>query len=91
MLARPATGNEARLGFIISKKNVRTAVARNRIKRITREVFRRNYPNLPALDIIFLARKGIDQVPNEQLHRLVEKQLNRLSRRWQRIQEESGR
>lgn len=87
LLARPAPDHEARLGFIISKKNVRFAVARNRVKRIAREVFRKNYHQMPPLDIIFLARKGIDQIPNDQLHRLIEKQLNRLNRRWQRAQE----
>lgn len=90
LLARPSPTDDARLGFILSKKNVRRAVARNRIKRIAREVFRLNYHDLPPLDIIFLARKGIDRLTNEQLHHLINKQLNRLIRRWQRIQQEKA-
>lgn len=45
-----------RLGLAVSRKVDRRAVARNRIKRIARDSFRRARGGLPALDLILLAR-----------------------------------
>lgn len=42
----------ARLGLVIPKKQARSAVLRNAIKRQAREVFRHRRHELPALDII---------------------------------------
>lgn len=85
LLARP-NAVQARLGFILSRKNCRRAVVRNRVKRIAREVFRTGYADWPQLDIILMARPGIDQLSKEELHRLIAKQLQRLARRWQKSQ-----
>ncbi len=83
-LARRSSTGQARLGFIISKKNVRHAVDRNRIKRIAREVFRLNYGQWPPLDIILLGRKGLDELSNEELHKTFHKLLMKVARRWQK-------
>ncbi|MDA0979447.1 MAG: ribonuclease P protein component [Proteobacteria bacterium] len=58
ILAKLNTLGTSRLGMVISKKNFPKAVARNRVKRSIREVFRR----LPAmdLDIVVLGRRGAD-------------------------------
>jgi len=49
---------ETRLGVTVSAK-VGNAVVRNRIKRLVREVFRRNRRRLtPGLDILIVARKS---------------------------------
>lgn len=90
LLARQSRNGQARLGFIISKKNVRTAVARNRIKRIAREVFRLNYSSVPPIDIILLARKGLDQLPNDELHKTIHKQIRKVSKRWLKEQAALG-
>lgn len=82
LLSRPAPNGSARLGFILAKKNIRTAVARNRIKRCAREVFRLHYAEWPPLDIILMGRKELGSLSHAQLHDLIEKQLRRLSRRW---------
>lgn len=82
LLARSSRTGQTRLGFIISRKNCRSAVARNRVKRIAREVFRRRYADWSDLDIILLGRPGIDRLTRPELHRLIEKQLQRLERRW---------
>ncbi len=67
MLARPNGLKEARLGLIVAKKNIRLAVKRNRIKRVVRDSFRLNQQSLVTLDIIFLARRGLDKLePAEQ-------------------------
>lgn len=42
-------------------KNIRLAVHRNRVKRQARETFRHQSMDLPAVDIIFLARRGLDE------------------------------
>ncbi|MHA7878690.1 MAG: ribonuclease P protein component [Saccharospirillum sp.] len=82
-LAKPGKRSEPRLGFVLSKKNVRTAVARNRVKRAARETFRHLHADLPALDIILLGRKGLGELSQPELQSLIRKQLLRLSRRWQ--------
>ena len=49
---RPDGLNDARLGVVVGKKLLKRAVDRNRFKRIIREQFRRERPNLPACDLI---------------------------------------
>lgn len=60
-MVRPNGLGYPRLGMAISKKTVKHAVYRNRLKRIVREGFRRNSPRLKNLDIVVLARKGVEQ------------------------------
>lgn len=50
----------SRAGIVVGKKNVRSAVKRNRIKRLVREVFRNNKSLFDSLDVVFLAKKGSD-------------------------------
>lgn len=90
LLARANADAQARLGFILSRKNCRSAVARNRVKRVAREVFRCGYDQWPALDIILMGRSGIDQLSKEELHRLIDKQLQRLTRRWHKAETKAG-
>lgn len=78
-----ATGGRARLGLAISKRSVRTAVGRNRIKRQIRESFRLHLDGLPAVDLVFSARHGAAMADNAQLRRELE-QL------WERIRERCG-
>ena len=80
LLAR--TNNEPghRLGLVIAKKNVRLAVQRNRIKRVAREVFRNLPPSEPQLDVILLARRGLDQLDNTQLSSILRQQWQKLVR-----------
>lgn len=73
ILARPQPSNSCpRLGLIIAKKHIRLAVQRNRIKRIIRESFRQQQHQLPAINAIVLARKGLDKLDNSDIHRLME-------------------
>ncbi|HWE36125.1 MAG TPA: ribonuclease P protein component [Isosphaeraceae bacterium] len=47
----------ARLGLSVSKKKLKTAVARNRFKRLVREAFRRNKAELPTgIDLVVVPR-----------------------------------
>ena len=81
ILARQNSTGFPRLGLVIAKKNVRTAVARNKVKRIIRETFRLSQNTLPELDYVVLARKGLGELDNRQLHSLLEKQWLRAIKR----------
>jgi ribonuclease P protein component len=64
VLAQPNETGVARLGLVISRKNVGCAVSRNRIKRLTREAFRVRAGDFATIDIIVLARSGLDKLDN---------------------------
>ena len=57
----------ARLGLAISKRVSKRAVERNRIKRLLRESFRRVRHQLPAVDLMVMAREQAAGVPGMQL------------------------
>jgi ribonuclease P protein component len=70
-----------RLGLVISKKNVKLAVQRNRIKRVVREFFRQQPVIQPGLDVVVLARKGMDQLDNAALSSILRQQWQQLTDR----------
>ena len=59
ILARRNGRQYARLGLAISRKAVKTAVFRNKVKRTIRESFRNHAELLSGLDIVVLAQKQI--------------------------------
>lgn len=69
--------NNPRIGIIIAKKNVPKAHDRNRFKRVIRETFR-NFDRLRCIDIIFLARKGLNNLDNLSLNSSLYKELSKL-------------
>jgi ribonuclease P protein component len=54
----PSEQSHARLGLAIATRVFRTAVARNRIKRLVREWFRLNQHALAPLDIMVSAKEA---------------------------------
>lgn len=78
LLIRENQLEHPRLGLAISKKNVRLAVERNRIKRQIRESFRLNQDELSGLDIVVIARKGLGELDNSELSCLFDKLWKRL-------------
>lgn len=84
LLARTNSGPENRLGLVIAKKNVRLAVQRNRIKRIVREFFRTTPVDETSLDVVLLARRGMDQLDNAELTSI-------LQRQWQKLEHHASR
>lgn len=82
LITRVNDRGEGRLGITVSSK-VAGAVARNRIKRLVREFYRRRRRDFfPGLDILVIARKGaprlsFDLIENELARCL----LNQRSRR----------
>lgn len=81
LLARVNNLEHPRLGITISKKNVRLAHERNRLKRHIRESFRLRQQQLPAIDIIAIGKKNADNLTNQQLAQTLDKLWNKLSRR----------
>jgi ribonuclease P protein component len=51
----------------IAKKNIKLAVARNKIKRAVRESFRLNQHELGSIDIVVLARRDAANVSSKKL------------------------
>ncbi len=85
ILSRPNNLGHARLGFVISKKNVRHAVKRNRVRRIIRESFRQNQHELPAVDMIILARQGLGEMEKQDVHKLMRKCWSRLKNKSKKL------
>lgn len=81
LLARRNGTDHPRLGLVIAKKNLKLAVQRNRIKRLVREYLRLHKAELPALDYVFLARRGLDQLDNEAFSRQLHQQFLRISKK----------
>ena len=61
ILATPNNLGHARIGLIFSKKNLKLAVQRNRVKRQVRESFR-HQTDLPGLDLVVLGRQGKNNI-----------------------------
>jgi ribonuclease P protein component len=58
----------------VSRRHARTAVERNRVKRLVREAFRQHQHDLSGLDVVVMLRASPHGVPNltlrAALHRL---------------------
>ncbi|MEP1471342.1 MAG: ribonuclease P protein component [Halieaceae bacterium] len=78
LLARGNDQSQHRLGLVIAKKNVRLAVQRNRIKRISREFFRQLPADSASFDVVLLARRGLDQLDNATLSSILRQQWQKL-------------
>ena len=78
VLARANGVGGARLGLAISKKQLRSAVDRNRIKRVVRESFRQQRGSLPPVDLVVVARRDTGRANSAQLR-------DSLGLHWQRL------
>ncbi|MFI0473085.1 ribonuclease P protein component [Halomonas sp. HMF6819] len=79
-LARFSPRGHPRVGFVVSKKNVKLAVDRNRFKRLVRESIRLRQHRLPAMDIVVLAKRGVQDIDNDTLARQLHGMWKRLAR-----------
>ena len=84
VLARSNGLTHPRLGLIIAKRSVKSAVARNRLKRIARESFRRHRERLPAMDVIVMARHGLAEQPNQEVYDTLAKHWAELAQ-WEEM------
>lgn len=85
--ARRNGGELPRLGLIISKKSIKRAVDRNRVKRTTRESFRLCQRRLSGLDVVIMSRAGLGELSGPALRAVLDKQWDALARwmeRWKK-------
>lgn len=80
VLANDNDGHDPRLGLAISKRAAKKAVQRNRLKRIVRDVFRRQ-TNLPARDFVVMAGTAAKGASNSQLRASLDRHFRRLADR----------
>lgn len=79
MVIAAANGDDhARLGLALAKRRIRRAVDRSRVKRVVRESFRHVRADLPATDIVVLARNRTATMDNATL-------TAQLARIWRRL------
>lgn len=78
VLARPNTLGFPRLGLAVSRKHLRSAVQRNRVKRLIRESFRLHQSQLGQLDLVVIVRKGVDAMTTEEV-------FGALQHHWARV------
>ncbi len=67
ILGRLNSLGHPRIGLTVAKKNVKRAHERNRIKRLTRESFRLRQHELPPMDFVVVAKRGVADLDNRAL------------------------
>lgn len=70
-----------RLGIVIAKKNISSALARNRLRRLIRESFRYHHGMLAAVDVVVLMRKGMMDKTNLEIFSMLHEQWYKLTSR----------
>ncbi len=81
ILATPNQLGHARIGLVFSKKNLKLAVQRNRIKRQVRESFR-HQTDLPGVDIVILGRQGLVNLDNPSVRKALDDLWRRLKKKY---------
>ena len=64
LIVLPRQDAAARLGMAISRRHARSAVERNRVKRLVRETFREHRGTLPPVDVVVMLRSATAGTPN---------------------------
>lgn len=71
-----------RLGLAVSRKQVKSAVKRNRLKRCVRESFRQSAAPLGAVDVLVIPNKQGATLSNQEVFHRLEKQWLQLSHKF---------
>lgn len=67
----------SRLGLVVSKKNIRLAAQRNRMKRAIRESFRTQA--IQGMDTVVLVKRNAEKCPNADIFHQIQKIWQKLS------------
>ena len=78
LLAKPSLGDTSRLGLVIAKKHIKTAVGRNRVKRQARELFRCQKEGALPLDMVLLARSGAGSLDTKFIRLAITKMIEKV-------------
>lgn len=84
VLAQPNHLGFPRLGLAISRKSAKSAVMRNRIKRVVRESFRRHQHQLDGFDFVVIGRPKLAEHDNTAF-------FDSLERHWANLKEQCAR
>ena len=85
ILARENNLAYPRLGLAVSKKAVKRAVDRNRVKRIIRESFRLHQHKLPNVDIIAMCKSDVLTLDKHEMHKQIETQWRFMQKKFKPI------
>lgn len=81
MIHRASASEASRLGVTVSSR-IGNAVARNRVKRLVREVFRVRRSSIPnAVDVVVIAKPGADRLSYAQAATELERALELIAGR----------
>lgn len=69
-----------RLAIVVSKKNIKLAVLRNRIKRLVREYFRLHQIAVSGIDMIIIVEKKAECAATKELNQCLEMLFSELTR-----------
>lgn len=78
LYVKPNLLDKPRLGLVVAKKNIRSAVKRNLIRRIIRENFRLSQQLLAGLDIVVTISHFANRLDKTQLHQHLDTQWQKL-------------
>jgi ribonuclease P protein component len=90
VLCRQSNDKIARLGLAISKKYCRKATARNSIKRVIRESFRKHPQQLAGLDIVVINQPAAALADRAALRESLERHWQRCTKAQQKPTEQDS-
>jgi len=82
MLACANDCGHPRMGLALSKKRIKTSVARNRLKRLIRDSFRHHQQSLPNIDIVIISQTRTASAPNSKIYKHLQQHWARLAARY---------
>lgn len=78
LYARPNSLGFPRLGISVGKKASPSSVRRNRMKRVLREVFRKNKPVFSSNDVVFVVKKDVSGKKFSEIRSEIRRLANRV-------------